>query len=166
MKGVFPMTNLLILLAVLFFIARQLRPKRVKLLTFLILPTLAFYQAWETAPASLSTTQGVELLLTILLALAIGFWQAKVTRVFHHEGVVYTQAGASYLLAWFMLIGGRLLIRVLFEGHAGFGDWNQSQWLFWASLGIAWTVRAGVLFLQHPEVGAALTQPRPRHRLR
>ena len=98
----------------------------------------------------------LNLLVTGMFSLAIGAWQGYKTKVLSKDGEVYIIGGFPYLIAWVVLIGGRLLIKMYFEGIGSLADFTSNEWLMWAGMAITSAARGGVLYLIHPEIGRQL----------
>ncbi|WP_173927841.1 hypothetical protein [Bacillus thuringiensis] len=141
-------------MGVIYFIWRQMTPRKVRRVDLFIIPIVAAIKAYKTMPYDLSWNIQGEALALFILSLAIGIWQGGATRVYNKDGFIYIKGGAQYLIAWVCLIVGRVLITVVCEGGINF----SSGWLMWACIGITWGVRSAILYLRHPEIGTVLNK--------
>jgi len=148
--------TLLIFAGIVYFIIRQFLPQKVQRFDFITLPILAAINAYRHLPDSLAWDLGAEFFVTGIFSLAVGAWQGYKTKVQSKDGEIYIIGGFPYLIAWVILIGGRLLIKVFFEGTGNLADFTSNEWLMWAGMAITSAARGGVLYLLHPEIGRQL----------
>jgi hypothetical protein len=145
--------------AVLWVIARQLLPQRITRISLVVLPVALAYAAARGMPASISGPVMAELLASLAVSVACGLWQARVTEVYAGpDGTWWMRGGWSYLLAWAVFIAARLLLRLAVEGPAG--AWGAgvgpALWMTGLDVAVAWGVRSAIIYLRHPQIGAAV----------
>jgi hypothetical protein len=151
---------LLVAAAAVFFIVRQFLPRRVSLLSLVILPVVLGYFALRSMPAAIPPAQSFELFANVAIGIAGGLWQAAATRVYEKDGIWWMRGGGGYLLAWVALLAARMALRLAFEGPAG--AWGpaamSSMWMIYMDAAVAWAVRSAVVYLRHPQIGSALVR--------
>lgn len=155
--------GVLIALGIAFAIFRQLRPRRASLRSFILIPAVAVYalvQSWPQTPPTGAIE--LELIVTVLICAGIGYWQAAATQVLQRADGLFLKGGASYLLAWVALLAVRFGLRYLFEGAQGLAHMNESMWLVWVEVAVAWISRNAFVLWLHPEVRSHLTGMAPR----
>jgi membrane protein CcdC involved in cytochrome C biogenesis len=151
---------ILIAALVIWVIFRQLRARKVSRLQMILLPLIAAYEAFQTRPQVIEHQTWTEFAVTIMLAIAVGFGQAYTTRIMYKDGVLYTKGGAAYLILWIVLLAGRILIKLGFEGVDGLRNMHSKEWLIFAGIAIAWGLRSLLLYVRHPEIRAELGKSR------
>ncbi|MFC4619976.1 hypothetical protein ACFO4N_14780 [Camelliibacillus cellulosilyticus] len=148
--------TLLIFAGIVYFIIRQFLPQKVQRFDFVTLPILAAINAYRHLPDPLAWNLGAEFFITGMFSLVVGAWQGYKTKVHNKEEEVYIIGGFPYLLAWIMLVVGRLLIKMFFEGTDSLTDFTSNEWLMWSGMALTSAARGGVLYLLHPEIGKQL----------
>lgn len=157
--------TLIVIAAVVFAIARQVMPRQVRRTGFIVLPALAAYEAYRSFPRPfVPASQIVECLLTVAVALAAGILQAAFTRVYVQENRLYMRGGVVTLVAWAALMLARLIIGLIFQGPGLFTSFNKFEWILWVEIAVTFGSRSAILYMKHPEIGAALAEARANRR--
>ncbi|WP_019909438.1 CcdC protein domain-containing protein [Paenibacillus sp. HW567] len=158
--------TLLIAGVVIYAILRQLRPQEAKRFPLVIMPFLAFYQAYKSLPvAGVPQYQIVEFLLIGAAALIAGIIQAANTRVYHQDNKLYLQGNTITLIAWLALIAIRFGVNYIFKSY-NTADTHYVMWILWAAMGISFGVRSLILYKRFPHIGEFLSQNSRRSRRR
>lgn len=159
--------SVVIVLIVIFVIARQVFPKRITWLTFIGLPIFAGYEAIHNLPhPTIPPMEAVECAVTIVLSIAAGVIQARDTRLVTRQDGLYYQGGVVYIATWFGLILARMLTALLFQGAQGVAQFSQHEWMLFADVAVAWGTRSLLLCIRHPEIIPHLQQQRDHRRAR
>lgn len=142
---------LLVPIAIIFIIYRQVFPQKVTLTSFVVLPILILYEvSAKQIPSSISQSDGLEFALTSLIAMISGMVQARVSSVSEREGGVFVRGGYRSLSAYAILAAGRLAVHLALGG--GLAGFENNLWILWGTLGIEWCTRSVALCLWYPVV--------------
>lgn len=106
--------------------------------------------------------QIAECLVTVLVAVIAGAVQGLSARVFYRGNELYVQGGIRALAAWLGLFVCRIIIDVSFQGPHFLQSFSAVQWILWTAVAVTLGTRSLILFMRHPEIGAALAQGRGR----
>lgn len=154
-------TTLIVLAIIVFVIVRQLRPRKLSRFSFIGMPIIALIAASQNLPhPTIPPIEVLECAVTIVVGIACGAVQAFFTRVFEQDGEWYAQGGWPYLATWVVLIAVRLLISLIFGlvAHVSM----HTTWIIWVDIAAAWGMRAFVLYLRHPHLGAVIARSNSR----
>ncbi len=148
------MNLFIIALIMIWVISRQLRPRKVKMITLFLLPLLALYQTVQNLPhSSLPVYQIVEFVFITVAAMLGGIVQAKYTRVFWSGDQLYMQGNKITLFAWIALIVIRYGLNFTF--HAFFapaGSPLSVLWILWVGIAIMFSTRNLLMYRKWPEI--------------
>ena len=159
---------LIILIIVIVLIVRQLIPKKVDSFDLLGIPILAIIRTYVGLPDGLNSIIVIELICLLTLGAIVGYWQAKKTKVFYRNNALCSIGGYTYLLGWFIMLLGRIVILFLFnfksivtEFYAGQEQFTNEliqvfshagDWLIWSTIlasSIMYTIK---LYKDYPEI--------------
>lgn len=161
---------LIIVVVVIVLIVRQLVPKKVDSFDLLGMPIMAIIRTYMGLPDTMSLNMIIELVCLLGLGAAIGYYQAKNTRVFRKEpgGKLCSVGGYTYLIGWFVLLIGRVIILALFnfsalstayhEGHDKFINEivqvasRTGDWLVWSAIAASSILYTLTLYRAHPDI--------------
>ncbi|QSO53946.1 DUF1453 family protein [Alicyclobacillus curvatus] len=158
-------TTLVIVLIILFVIARQLFPKRVTRMTLYGLPILAAYGAIRSLPyPTIPPSEVVEAAVTILLSMLAGYLQTRDTKLIQRPDGIYYRGGWIYVTTWFGLLIARFLVEISFQGIQGVTNVSSHEWILYLDVAIAWGMRSLMLVLRHPEILTEVRRQRAARR--
>lgn len=147
-------TVLLVICIIVWVIFRQLRPKPVKKLFFILLPLLAIYEVHQTFPQqAVPMTQWIECILVITFALIAGTIQAWYSKVYIQNQIVYVQGTAITLITWASFIGIRMTLGFAFGEFAT--GYHRIQWILWIGIAVIFATRSLILYAKFPEIKQA-----------
>ena len=153
-------TSLIVLIVLVFFIVRQLQPRKPTRFRFYFMPIIALIAAYENFPkTNVPSTQLLECLVSVLIGIGFGILQARFTKVFQSEGNWYMQGDWKYVTSWLFLIVVRFVIVMIFNYY----DPSKNmvvEWIIWIEIAVVWGVRSLVLMLQYPQLHKALERRR------
>lgn len=149
-------TALLVICIIVWVVFRQLRPKPVKKLFFIILPLLAVYEVYETFPTqTVPISQWVECILVVAFALIAGTIQAWYSKVYIQNQIVYVQGTAITLITWASFIVVRLGLGFAFGEFAT--GYHRIQWILWVGVAVIFATRSLILYAKFPAIKQAFT---------
>lgn len=149
-------TALLVICIIVWVIFRQLRPKPVKKLFFILLPLLAVYEVHQTFPQqAVPMTQWIECILVITFALIAGTIQAWYSKVYIQDQIVYVQATTITIITWVSFIVFR--IGVGFACGEFATGYHRIQWILWIGIAVIFATRSLILYAKFPEIKQAFT---------
>ncbi|WP_054859783.1 hypothetical protein [Gracilibacillus sp. JCM 18860] len=160
--------SLIIPLLIGILIFRQFIPKEVNRFDFIGLPILGLYKTYSSLPNTLNVEIIAELICLLTWAAIIGNYQAKKTKVVYHHDKISTVGGIQYILAWIVMLIGRIII--LFAFH--FTEFMSSiqsggerlrndiiylvsqsgDWLIWSTIAASSILYSLTLYKDHPEI--------------
>lgn len=144
-------TALLVIAIIVWVVFRQLRPKPVKKIFFVILPLLALYEMYQTFPqSSVPVSQWIECILVVIAALIAGTIQAWHSKVYMQNQIVYVQGTAITLITWASFIIVRLGLGFAFGEFAT--GYHRIQWILWAGIAVIFATRSLILYAKFPEI--------------
>lgn len=145
-------------------ISRQILPRKVSRVPFIILPIIGIYEAVKSLPQPvIPANQLLEAVVALSISIVIGFLQAQVTSVYtESDGQVYMKGGWRYLGLWVILIAVRIGTDVAF--HQPGTSFSYAGWILWADLAVVWGIRGLILYVKHPEVRLQLAEGKRRQR--
>src|SRR5690625_1154461 len=160
--------SLIIPLLVVILIFRQFIPKEVNRFDFIGLPILALYKTYSGLPETLDLGIIVELICLLIWGALIGYYQAKKTKVVYHHDKLSTIGGIRYIIAWIVLLIGRMIILFLFHytvfmnaitsGKEEFMNEviqlvsQSGDWLIWSTVAASPILYSLTLYRGHPEI--------------
>lgn len=152
-------TAIIIAALLIYAIVKQFMAKPVKKFGFVLFPLLALYEAYETYPqAPLPSSQIVECLIMVTLALASAVIQGVNTEVFYRNDQLYMRSKLVAIITWVIYFAVRIGLKFLFDSKGSF--------MTWLGMAVIFGARSVVLFIWHPEIGQALSQSSGRSRRR
>jgi hypothetical protein len=158
-------TTLIIIAVVIFTIIRQIMPQKIQILSFVILPAIAAYEAYKLLPRPIiPVNQIVECLLIVIAGLVIGAIQAMATSVYYKDNQLYMRGGLVSLFSWIAFMFIRFIISFVFQGFSTFTSFKSFEWILWAGIAVAFGSRSFILYRKHPEIGRALATERANKR--
>ena len=135
-----------------FFIIRQVTPRRPTRLRFYILPILGLYWAYHTLPHAVPTVQIWSTLISVGVSIPFAIMQGYFTRLYEKEGQWVLQGDWRYLVGWLVIFALQGVIAVVL---------HQTTVVTWEiALGIAvvWGLRSVVLHLRYPQLSRILAK--------
>lgn len=155
-----------LLIGVLIF--RQFIPKEVNRFDFIGLPILGLYKTCSGLPETLDIIMITELIVLLIWAGIIGYYQARKTKVVYHQDRLSTVGGIYYIIAWVVLLIGRMIILIAFHYtviidaiHSGRNQFtdeiihlvsNSEGWLIWSTVAASSFLYSLTLYRNHPEI--------------
>ena len=153
-------TSLIVLIVLVFFIVRQLQPRKPTRFRFYFMPIIALIAAYENFPkTNVPSSQLLECLVSVLIGIGFGILQARFTKVFQSEGNWYMQGDWKYVTSWLFLIVVRFVIVMVFNYYVPSKN-MVVEWIIWIEIAVVWGVRTLVLMLQYPQLHKALERRR------
>ena len=145
-------TGLIVAVVLMWAIRRQVLPRRVTRIPFVVLPIVGIFEMIRYLPHStIPANQVAECIVSVLLSAAAGLLQGLVTKVYTAaDGQVYMRGGWKYLILWVGLIATRLVVGFVFSG--GTFHYDSVAWIIWADLAIVWGARGILLYARYPEI--------------
>lgn len=145
-----PLGPLVVVAVAIWFLARQVLPRRISWLMLAVTPVALIYFGVRQVPTGpVSGHQLVDLAAEIAVGLACGLWQARVTAVYASDGRWYMRGGWRYLLGWVVALCADGVLAVALEGLSGLAG---STWIFLLGGAATWGARTAVLIVRHPEI--------------
>jgi hypothetical protein len=158
-------TTLIIIAVVIFAIIRQVMPQKIRMLSFVILPAIAAYEAYKLLPRPIiPVSQMVECLLIVVAGVVIGAIQATATNVYYKDNQLYMCGGFVSLFSWIAFMFIRFIISFAFQGFSSFTSFKNFEWILWAGIAVAFGSKSLILYMKHPEIGQALATERANKR--
>ncbi len=137
---------------VVFFIIRQVTPRRPTRFRFYILPILGLYWTYRTLPHPVPTVQIWVTLMSVGVSIPFAILQGYFTRLYEKDGQWVLQGDWHYLVSWLVIFALQGVIAVVL---------HQTTIVTWEiALGIAivWGVRSVVLHLRYPQLSRILAR--------
>ncbi len=134
-----------------FFIIRQVTPRRPSRLRFYFLPLIALYWAYHTLPHPVPRVEVWTTVISVGLSIPFAIMQAYFTRLYEQDSHWVMQGDWRYLMTWFVILALQGAIALAFKEPT----------LTWEiSLGIAvvWGIRSVVLHLRYPQLSGILAR--------
>lgn len=159
-------TVLIVAIVLIWAIGRQVLPRRVTRVPFVVLPIVGLFEMTRYLPhPTIPANQLAECVVSVLLSAVAGLLQGLVTNVYTAaDGQVYMRGGWKYLVLWLGLIATRLIVGFLFNG-ASF-HYESVLWIIWADLAVVWGVRGILLYTRYPEIRTQLANASANRRAR
>ncbi|MDN4619385.1 hypothetical protein QCD85_14855 [Paenibacillus sp. PsM32] len=144
-------TTLLVIGMIVWIVLRQLRPKPVKKLFFIVLPLIALYEVYQTFPRQqVPVTQWIECILVVVAALIAGTIQAWHSKVYIQNHIVYVQGTTITLITWASFILTRIALGFAFGEFAT--GYHRIQWILWVGIAVIFATRSLILYAKFPEI--------------
>ncbi|MCY0889238.1 MAG: hypothetical protein OWQ59_12435 [Alicyclobacillaceae bacterium] len=140
-------------LAVLvYFIVRQITPKRPSRLRFYFLPAIALFWAYQSLPHPVPAVQIWTTVISIGVSIPFAILQGFFTRLYERNGVWVIQGDWRYLVSWLVIFALQGIIAV-FSHQTAIVTWE-------IALGVAvvWGARSVVLHLRYPALREILAR--------
>ncbi|GFZ32168.1 hypothetical protein CSC2_26940 [Clostridium zeae] len=149
------LTTIVIVIALsIYIISQQLGERKVRKLTFILIPLFAIYETYNFMPKSIiPSNQLVQVMLTVLVGFIAGVIQSKYTKIYYKENKLYMRGGKEALIAWISLVLFRFLIRTIFNGINTNTSFQASEWILYAGIAASFGFRSIFLYLKHPQIG-------------
>lgn len=156
--------SLVVIIVIGVLIFRQFLPKEVNRFDLIGLPVLALYKTYSSLPDTLNTNMLLELFILLILGAMIGYFQARKTKVTHHQNKLSTTGGIWYITGWLLLFLGRFIIIFIFHfseittGEASFTNELRSfitgtgDWILWSTIAASSVVYSLTLYFKHPAI--------------
>jgi hypothetical protein len=135
-----------------FFIVRQVAPRRPTRLRFYVLPIFALYWAYRTLPHPVPGAQAVEALISIGVSIPFGVMQAYFTRLYQAEDQWFLQADWRYVVSWLTLFALHAATAVFLHETA------VITWIIALEVAVVWGLRSLVLHLRYPQLSRILSR--------
>ncbi|BFH62768.1 hypothetical protein [Paenibacillus azoreducens] len=165
-----PKIAIIVLGIVIILIIRQLIPKKIDSFDLLGMPIMALIRTWIGLPDGFDTVVALEFICLLALGTAVGYFQARKTRVFRRErdNQLCSVGGYAYIVGWVVMLLGRVII--LFGFHfagltAAFHEGNEQfineiirilsqagDWLVWSAILASSIIYTATLYKKYPDI--------------
>lgn len=135
-----------------FFIIRQVTPRRPTRLRFYILPILGLYWAYHTLPHPLPWVQVQNALISLGISVPFGIMQAYFTRLYEYDGQWFLRGDWRYIVSWLVLFALHGLTAVVLHETAAM------TWVIALEVAVVWGLRSIVLHLRYPQLSRILAE--------
>lgn len=143
----------------IYFIIRQVTPRRPSRFRFYFLPVIALYVAYQNLPKpTIPGAQIVECGLSVLIAIGFGFLQARYTELYQENGVWLMKGDWRYLASWLVLFAFRIATIAVFD--AIYHTNKVIEWIVWIEIAAVWGIRSFALHLRYPQLKNILKRER------
>lgn len=134
-----------------FFIIRQLTPRRPSRLRFYFLPLIALYWSYHTLPHPVPSIEIWTTVISVGISVPFAIMQAYFTRLYEKDGQWVMQGDWRYLVSWLIIFALQVVIALVL---------HQPTLTWEIALGIAvvWGMRSVVLHLRYPQLSAILAR--------
>ncbi len=136
-----------------FFLIRQVTPRRPTRFRFYILPTLGLYWAYRTLPHPVPTVQIWVTLISIGVSIPFAILQGYYfTRLYEKEGQWMLQGDWRYLVSWLVIFALQVVI------SAALHQTTVITWEIALGIAIVMGLRSVMLHLRYPQLPGILAQ--------
>ncbi|NMP24709.1 hypothetical protein [Sulfobacillus harzensis] len=135
-----------------FFIVRQVTPRRPTRLRFYILPIVGLYWAYHTLPHPMPAVQVADALMSIAVSVPFGIMQAYFTRLYEKDGRWFLQGDWRYVVSWLVLFALHGVTAVVLH------EMTAVTWVIGLEVAVVWGLRSLVLHLRYPQLSGILAR--------
>ena len=135
-----------------FFIIRQVTPRRPTRFRFYILPILALVWAYHTLPHPVPSRQIWATVISVGVSIPFAIMQGYFTRLYEKEGQWVLQGDWRYLVSWLVIFALQGIIAVVLQETA------VVTWEIALGIAIVWGLRSVVLQLRYPQLSRILAR--------
>ena len=143
-----------------YFIIRQVSPRRPTRLRFYIMPLIGLYLAYHNLPHPVPSSQIWDAVISVAISVPFGIAQAYFTRFYQLDGQWVLQGDWRYLVSWLVLFASHLVTVLLFS--AGSHQVTPVTWVIALEVAVVWGLRSVVLHLRFPRLSTVLATARAR----
>lgn len=135
-----------------FFIIRQVTPRRPTRLRLYFLPILGLYWAYHTLPHPVPTVQIWSTLISVGVSIPFAIMQGYFTRLYEKDGQWVLQGDWRYLVSWLAIAALQGVIAVVLH------QTTVVTWEIALGIAIVWGLRSVVLHLRYPQLSRILAK--------
>lgn len=151
-------TSVLVLALLIYFIVRQVSPRRPTRFRFYFMPIVGLIEAYQNFPRpNIPLIQVIECLISIAIGIGFGVLQARYTRVYESNNEWVMRGDWKYVVSWILLFVVRAAIMVLF-GSVEHTKYLAVEWIIWVEIAVVWGVRSIVLHIRYPQLKEILAK--------
>lgn len=146
---------------VLYFIVRQVTPRKPTRLRFYLLPVIALIIAYRDFPRpTIPASQVEDAVISLILSIPFGIMQAYFTTLYQEHGHWLMKGDYRYLASWLALFVLHIATTVIFRPSPT-SPVVVVGWIVALEVGVVWGIRSLVLHLRYPQLASLLRPSSP-----
>ncbi len=139
------------------FIVRQVTPRRPLRLRFYIMPMIALVVAAANLPHPIPGIQAWDAVISLAISIPFGIMQAHFTTLYQQDGVWYMKGDWRYVASWAALFALKFATAWMM-GSSLHQSFQSVEWIVALEVAVVWGLRSLVLHQRYPQLAQILVR--------